>query len=197
MLHHHICLLKSPSWQPFLKVCYHIIIIIFIMHNNGFHEYISIHAHNVFWLHSLPIILSHPSLRFQLLSLGIVSTNKHYKRIIQVKLLYFIWKKNKTEDVPSFTGHLEQNVRNVAFLVFISHSVIPTLKTRGNRKSSSQPLNISTILKKNAPCLIGPIIQSTLQVNNVAMDHACWHSMTSYILSPSQCQELCGTDASY
>lgn len=168
MLHHHICLLKSPGWQPFLKACYQI----FIIHNNGFHEYISIHAHNVFWPHSLPTILSCPSPRFQLLSFGIASTNKHYKQSPKHKLLYFIWKEIKAEDVSSFTGLLEQNVQNVTFLASTSHSIIPTLTTRGDRKSSSQPLNIDTISKKNAPCLIEPIIQSMLQVNNVAMDHA-------------------------
>lgn len=79
MLHHHICLLKSSGWQPFLKICYQI----FIIPNDGFHDYISIHAHNVFWPHSLPTILSCHVPRFQLLSLGIAPTNKHYKRIAQ------------------------------------------------------------------------------------------------------------------
>lgn len=70
------------------------------------------------------------------------------------KLLHFIWKENKTEEVSSFTGLLEQNVQNVTFLVFISPSFIPNLETRDNRKSSSQPLNSNKVSKKNVPFLI-------------------------------------------
>lgn len=67
------CLSRPSSRWQFLKVYYEI----FIIHYNEFHDCIN----NVFLIYSLPITLSCPSLRSQLLSWGIFSTNQHYKRI--------------------------------------------------------------------------------------------------------------------